>query len=48
MPKYLTVLGRVSIRKETHLACDAFDGGEMRFVPRRSERSYRVVYADRL
>ena len=43
-----SVLGWVSIRKKTDLACYALDGREMRFVPRRSERSHRVVYADRL
>ena len=48
MPEHLTVLGWVSIRKETHLACYALDGREMRFVPCGSERSHRVVYADRL
>ena len=48
MAKLFSILGRVSIRKETHLACYALDSREMRFVPRRTERSHRVVYADRL
>ena len=48
MPVWFSVLGWVSIRKETHLACDALDCREMRFIPRRSERSHRIVYADRL